>query len=57
MLTTNNLKSSISEKTGLPELQFKMKWGQKYLIGTERIEELGIKDGDNVEIKSGLEGG
>ena len=57
MLTTNNLKSSISEKTGLPELQFKMKWGQKYLMGTERIEELGIKDGDAIEIKLGLKGG
>ena len=57
MLTTNNLKSSISEKTGLPELQFKMKWGQKYLMGTERIEELGIKNGDTIEIKLGLKGG
>ena len=33
-----------------------MKWGQRYLMGTERIEELGIKDGDTVEIKLGLKG-
>ena len=32
-LTVNNLKASISEKTNIPEHQFKLKWGSKYLIG------------------------
>ena len=31
--SVDNLKASISEKTNIPEEQFKLKWGSKYLVG------------------------
>lgn len=34
-----------------------MKWGRKYLIGTDKIDDLGIKDGDVIDVKLELKGG
>ena len=56
-MTVSNLKASISEKTNLPEHEFKVKWGKKYISGNSKLEELGIKDGDVLEIKLDLNGG
>ena len=41
----------------MPEHEFKVKWGKKYISGNSKLEELGIKDGDVLEIKLDLKGG
>ena len=45
------------KKTNLPEHEFKIKWCRKYISGNNKLDEIGIKDGDVIEIKLSLNGG
>ena len=56
-LSVDNLKACISEKTNIPVQQFKLKWNSKYLLGTQVIKDLGLKECDALEIKLDLKGG
>ena len=44
-------------KRQIYENEFKIRWGKNYITGNEKLEEIGIKDGDTIEIKLNLNGG
>ena len=56
-LTVSNLKASISAKTNIAERHFKLIQKQQYLTGNNKIKDLGLKSGDQIEIKLGIRGG
>ena len=53
----NNLKVIISNKTQIPIDEFKLFIKRQYPKGTQPLTELGLINGDVIDMKFGLKGG